>query len=312
MKTPMTLRQTTAMQTTLRRPVTLKGTGVHLGLPARITLSAADAGTGIAFLRSGAPSERERLVTAHWSQVSSTELRIKVGDGVGSVSTIEHLMAALYGLGVDNALIEIDGPEVPAMDGSAGAFVNAIDASGVTTLCEPRRVLRVLEPVRVTQGAAWAELRPAPAGFHMDVEIAFPQGPIGRQRRSLTLTAGSFRRDLSRARSFGFVHDAERLWKAGLALGASLDNTVAIAENRVLNPEGLHFTDEFVRHKMLDVVGDLALAGAPLIGAFRSYCGGHSLNFALVDALLSTPAAFAIDGATRPRRGFKLQPHAAR
>jgi UDP-3-O-[3-hydroxymyristoyl] N-acetylglucosamine deacetylase len=151
--------------------------------------------------------------------------------------------------------------------------------------------------VRVADGASWAELAPAPAGgLHLDVEIAYPGAPIGRMRRRLALTPSRFRTELARARTFGFLAEAERLWRAGLALGASLDNTVVIAEDRVLNPEGLRFPDEFLRHKMLDVVGDLALAGAPIIGAFRSYRGGHRLNLALVEALLTTPGACELVG----------------
>ncbi|MBI1867012.1 MAG: UDP-3-O-acyl-N-acetylglucosamine deacetylase [Methylocystis sp.] len=304
----MTSRQTATLQTapaqtTLLGAATLRGVGAHSNRPACMTLSPASAGTGIVFLRSGAPVGAASLIEALWSHVASTRLRVEIGAGAGgSLSTIEHVMAALSGLGVDNALIEIDGPEVPAMDGSAGPFVAAILEAGITRLAAPRRLLKVVAPVRVAQGASWAELRPAPAGLHLDVEICFPDSPIGRQRRAIMLAPERFCAELAPARTFGFVGDVEALWKEGLAQGASLENTVAIAENRVLNPEGLRFADEFVRHKMLDVVGDLALAGAPIVGAFRSYRGGHRLNVALVEALLATPSAFATLGATPPRR----------
>ncbi len=221
-------------------------------------------------------------IAADWRRVDATQLRTRLAGDGAQLSTVEHLLAALAGLRVDNALIDVNGDEIPAMDGSAAAFVAAIDEVGVVELPAPRRYWRVAAPVRVTDGAGWAELRPAASGLHLDVEIAFG-GRIGRQRLALDLTPDAFRRDLARARSFGFLHDAERLWRAGLALGASLDNTVVLDGETVLNPHGLRCPDEFVRHKMLDVVGDLALVGTPIIGAFRSYRGGHALNLALVE-----------------------------
>lgn len=214
---------------------------------------------------------------------------MRLSHGAARVSTTEHLLAALAGLGVDNARIHVTGDEIPAMDGSARNFVEAIDAVGMRRLAETRRRWRVVAPVRVSDGAAWAELRPAAAGFSLDVEIEFP-APIGRQRRELTLSSGVFRRELAAARTFGFLRDAESLWREGLARGASLDNTLVLDKGRLINPMGLRFADECVRHKMLDVVGDLALAGAPLIGAFRSSHGGHALNLALLRAAFAARA----------------------
>lgn len=266
-----------ATQQTLARTVTLSGRGAHNDRPARLILMPASADAGIVFSVAGAEIE------AHWSRVDATHLRTRLGgDGV-AVSTVEHLMAALAALRVDNALVLLDGDEVPAMDGSARDFVAAIDEAGVAPLAAPRRALRVTKPVRVSGGAGWAELRPADHGLHLDVEIAFPGG-VGRQRVALDLTPETFRRELASARTFGFLRDAERLWREGLALGANLDNTIVIDGDAVLNPQGLRFADECVRHKMLDVVGDLALVGAPIIGAFRSYRGGHGLNLALIEA----------------------------
>ncbi len=271
-----------------------------------MTLVPAEAGTGVVFLRADCPTDAAQLVPAHWSRVTQTQLRTEIGAGVASVSTIEHLMAALAGLGVDNALVELDGPEVPAMDGAAAAFVAAIREAGIARLSEPRKFLKVLQPVRVADGAAWAELAPrAGAGLHLDVEIAFAAGAIGRQRIALALTPESFARDLAPARSFGFVQDAERLWRAGLALGASLENSVVMDGERVLNPEGLRFPDECARHKALDLVGDLALAGAPIQGAVRSYRGGHTLNLALVEKLMTTRGAVAWCEAQPARRGAR-------
>ena len=215
--------------------------------------------------------------------------------------TIEHLLAALTGTGVDNVLVEIDGPEVPIMDGSAADFVDAIDQAGIIQLTATRRYLKVLKPVRVENGRAFSELRPAERGLRLEVEIDFAAGVIGRQKTALDLDPESFRRDLSRARTFGFLRDVERLWKAGFALGASLDNTVALDGERVLNPGGLRYGDEFVRHKALDAVGDLSLAGAPIIGCYRSFCGGHKMNVAVLEALFADKSAHAFIEA-EPRR----------
>jgi UDP-3-O-[3-hydroxymyristoyl] N-acetylglucosamine deacetylase len=250
---------------------------VHGDRPARLTLAPAAADTGVVFSVGGAE------IRADWRSVDATQLRTRLSGEGASVSTVEHLLAALCGLGVDNALVEVEGDEIPAMDGSAEAFVAAIDEAGLVKLGARRRFLRVVAPVRVSDGAGWAELTPADGGLGLDVEIAF-EGRVGRQRRALRLAPETFRRELAGARSFGFLRDAERLWQAGLALGASLDNTVVLDGETVLNPQGLRYADEFVRHKMLDVVGDLALAGAPIIGAFRSFRGGHALNVALVRA----------------------------
>ena len=209
-------------------------------------------------------------------------------------------LAHVRGLGVDKALVEIDNPEVPIMDGSAAQFVEAIDEIGLAELDAPRRYLKVLKRVSVEEAGACGELVPY-NGFHMDVEIDFDTPLIGTQRIELDLNPGSFRRELSRARTFGFMKDVERLWAAGLALGASLDNTVAIGDDRVINREGLRFPDEFVRHKALDAVGDLALAGAPILGAFRSRRGGHRLNALVLQALFADADAWTMVEAPRYR-----------
>ena len=275
-------------QTTLKSSITLSGAGVHSNKPATLTLRRARANHGIVFVRT-APGVQRR-VKADWSCVSTTELCTVIGDGTeASVSTIEHLLAAFSGLGIDNVLVEIDGPEVPIMDGSATAFVDAIDEAGIEVLDQARRYLRVLKTVRVDQGKAFSELSPMDDGFRLEVEIDFPTALIGRQKRVVDLDPARFRRDIARARTFGFLRDVEKLWKLGFALGASLDNTVALDEERVLNPEGLRFADEFVRHKTLDAIGDLALAGLPLLGRYRSYCGGHRLNVAVLSALFADP-----------------------
>lgn len=289
-------------QTTLSSSVALCGVGVHSGKPASLILHPAEANAGITLLRSDLAAEP--VAPALWSRVVSTELCTCVGlGGRDAVSTVEHVMAALAGLGVDNALIEVDGPEVPVLDGSSAPFVAAIEEAGLRTLTAERRFIEILKSVRVERGAAFAELAPGANGLTLDVEIAFDHAAIGRQRKALELDPATFRRELARARTFGFIGDIERLWRAGFALGASLENSIAISEAGVLNPEGLRFRDEFVRHKMLDAVGDLALAGAPIRGVFRSRCGGHALNHAVLQALFADRSAWRLSQAGRPARG---------
>jgi len=291
-------------QTTLKAAATLSGVGVHSGNPAAITIRPAPANHGIAFLRTGTPLGNDRLIKAHHALVSATELCTVIGDvETGAVATIEHLMSALFGLGVDNALIEIDGPELPILDGSAKLFVEAIDAVGLASCGAPKRWLKVLRPVRIEVDRAFAELRPIDRGFRLDVEIDFDNPVIGRSRKAMDLSPATYRREVADARTFGMMKDVERYWKAGFALGASLENTVAVGENGVVNPEGLRFPDEFVRHKILDAVGDLALAGLPIQGAYRSYCGGHRMNVGVLSALFSDRANYAIVEAAGTRQG---------
>jgi UDP-3-O-[3-hydroxymyristoyl] N-acetylglucosamine deacetylase len=291
-------------QTTLRDRAELTGIGVHSGAPVKIVLHPADIDTGVVFLRTRLDGGRERLIEARHDVVSATELCTIIGDvASGSVATIEHLLAALSGLGVDNVMVEIDGPEVPIMDGSSAPFVAAIDQAGIVRQSVGRRFIKVLKTVRVDQGRGFAELRPYSRGFKLEVEIDFDTPVIGRQKKVLDLDPASFRKELSRARTFGFMRDVERLWKAGFALGASLDNTVALGDEGVINAEGLRFADEFVRHKTLDAVGDLALSGAPLLAHYRSYCGGHRMNVAVLQALFADRSAYTIVEAPRREIG---------
>jgi UDP-3-O-[3-hydroxymyristoyl] N-acetylglucosamine deacetylase len=289
-----------ARQTTLASEITLTGTGVHSGAPVSITLCPADGDSGIRFLLLNGHAEGTEIA-ADQRSVTGVTLCTVLGDGNGaSVATVEHLLAALRGLGVDNALIEIDSAEVPIMDGSASRFVEAIDEVGLAELDAPRRYLKVLKKVAVEDAGSYGELAPH-NGFHIDIEIDFDTPLIGTQRIEVDLNPGAFRRELARARTFGFMSDVERLWAAGLALGASLDNTVAIGDDRVINREGLRFSDEFVRHKALDAVGDLALAGAPILGAFRSRRGGHRLNALVLKALFADADAWTMIEAPRYR-----------
>lgn len=282
-------------QSTLAAPVTISGVGVHSGKIVHLHLHPAQANHGIVFLRTGLTDGRDRLIPARHLSVTATELCTVLGrDASGAVATVEHLMSALAGLGIDNLLVETDGPELPILDGSAAEFVEAIDRVGVTLSRARRRYLKVLRPVRAELGIASAELLPNARRFKLDVEIDFQNPVIGRQRRVAELTPDLYRREIAPARTFGFIGDVERLWKAGFALGASLDNTVAIGDGEIMNPEGLRFADEFVRHKLLDAVGDLALAGFPILGTYKSYCGGHRLNVAVLNALFADRANYAI------------------
>ena len=287
------------LQTTLRDRVEISGFGVHSAAPARVILHPADVDSGLVILRTGLPNGRERLIEAKWTNVTQTALCTVLGDSTGAaVATVEHLMAALAGLGVDNALIEIDGPEMPIMDGSAAPFVAAIDSVGLARQGRLRRVIRVVRQVRIECGPAYAELAPGGRGLRLDIEIDFEAPSIGRQRRAFDVDPSIFRRDIARARTFGFVNDVKKLWQAGFALGSSLENSIALDGDAILNPEGLRYVDEFVRHKALDAVGDLALAGAPIVGCYRSYRPGHKINAMMLSALFADRKAFEIvDGA---------------
>ena len=292
-----------AKQTTLRHPVAVSGIGVHSGLPVTLTLHPADDDAGIVFQRIAADGSIEREVRADVRAVTATEFATVLGDAEGPLcSTAEHLLAALRGLYVDNVVVEIDGPEVPIMDGSAAAFVDAIDQAGLTARALPRRYIEVIKPVSVSRDGAYGELRPHQHGFRVEAEIDFDHPLIGQQALSLEIEPDTFRREIARARTFGFMRDVSKLWSAGYALGASFENTLVVSEDRVLNPEGLRFADEFVRHKVLDAIGDLALAGQPLLAAYKTVCGGHKLNHAVLSALMSDRSAWRVVEAAEPVR----------
>ena len=289
----MTRGMLTGSQTTLRSDATVAGIGVHSGSPVTLTLHPAEANTGIVFVRPGLNGQCDRELVADYRSVTATEFATVLGDETGpAISTTEHVLAALHGLGVDNVVVEVDGPEVPIMDGSAEPFVAAIDQAGIATLTEPRRYIKVLKSVQVGKNGCSGELRPYARGLRIETEIEFDHPLIGCQTFAIDVEPDTFRCELSRARTFGFMRDVAKLWSAGYALGASLENTVVVAENRVLNAEGVRFPDEFVRHKAVDAIGDLALAGAPLIGAYRSVRGGHKLNNAVLTALMADQSAW--------------------
>jgi UDP-3-O-[3-hydroxymyristoyl] N-acetylglucosamine deacetylase len=290
-------------QTSVKNRMSCVGVGVHTGAHVEMTLAPAPADSGIRFRRVDI-TDRPNLIHASFDSVSQTGYGTVIANDAGvSVSTIEHLMAALAGLGVDNAVIEIDGPEVPIMDGSAAPFVFLIECAGIKSLPKPRKTLRVLEKVEVVDGDKKVGLYPADR-FSITYEIDFDADAIGRQFRALEITESSFKTQIARARTFGFLHEVEYLNKRGLARGASLDNAVVLSDGKVLNRGGVRFGDEFVRHKILDAVGDLALAGMPILGAYRAVRGGHTLNNQLLRALYDRPDAFEIVA-----RGEAMEPH---
>lgn len=286
-------------QATIRSSVSLSGIGVHGGNAVSMQFHPADPDTGIVFQRTGS-NGLSRDIRALVGEVGSTDLCTVLGDPSGlHVGTVEHLMATITGLGIDNLVIEIDGSEVPILDGSARLIVEALDQAGIDIQVQKRRFIRVLKPVRIEAGGSWAEFRPY-GGTRFEVEIDFESPAIGRQAFAGDITPETFRSELANARTFGFMKDVERLWSAGFALGSSLDNSVVIGDDHaVINPGGLRYRDEFVRHKTLDALGDLALAGARFIGCFRSYRGGHKLNAAALRRLLSDDSAFEIVEANR-------------
>lgn len=284
-------------QKTLKAPIHCRGVGLHSGVRVGMTLHPAAPGAGIVFRRSDADGA---LIPARWQNVVESALCTTLGNGEGlSVATVEHLMAALAGLEIDNLLIELDGPEVPVMDGSAAPFVFLIECAGILEQDAPRRAIKVMKPVNVGTPGKSASLLPG-AGFSVNFAIDFASGAINRQDIALALAPESFKTEISRARTFGFLHELDQMRAAGLARGGSLDNAVVISGDQVLNAEGLRYDDEFVRHKALDAVGDLYLAGAPLLGHFRGVRSGHALNRRLLEALFSDPAAWCFTSMASP------------
>jgi len=278
-------------QKTLKTRINCSGVGLHTGRRVTLTIGPAAIDTGIQFKRID-PAGLGAVIPARWDHVVDTRLCTVIGNGDGVVvSTVEHLMAAFSGLGVDNAMIEIDGPELPIMDGSADAFVFLIECAGIVAQSGVRKRIRILQPISVGDDRSSASLIPAPYAS-LDFALDFANPAIGRQEKSVLIEEDSFKRELSRARTFGFADEVEMLQKAGLARGGSLDNAIVIGADRVLNREGLRYGDEFVRHKMLDAMGDLYLAGAAIEGRFRGTRSGHALNNQLLRALFANQDAW--------------------
>ena len=285
-------------QHTLAGPAICAGVGVHSGERVRVSIRPAPAGSGIVFIRTDI--ERDNRVPVTAEAVTQTRLCTVIANDAGvTVATIEHLMAALAALEVDNAIIEVDGPEVPIMDGSALPFVQLLDRAGRRRQEAERRFIEILKPVEVVDGDKTVRLTPCDR-FEMAFEIAFPTKVIGRQRVDLHVTEDSFREELADCRTFGFLAEVQALREAGLARGGSLENAVVIDGDRILNPEGLRRPDEFVRHKALDAVGDLYVLGAPILGRFEGIYAGHALNNLLCRALLAQPRAWRLRTGAEP------------
>lgn len=279
------------MQKTIRSSVAFQGVGLHTGKTSRVVLRPASAEYGIWFRRVDI-TDRDNLVPARWDAVQSSRLCTQIGNAAGvSVATVEHLMAAIAGCGLHNLLIEIDGPEVPIMDGSALGFVDGILSRGFRTLDAPVRAIEVLDPVLVRNGDAEARLDPSP-GLEIAFHIDFPEPAIGRQTKTMDLSNGAFVHELAASRTFCLKTEVEAMRQAGLALGGSLDNAVVFDSGTVLSPGGLRHADEPVRHKMLDALGDLALAGAPILGRYTGHKAGHAITNALLHALFARPEAY--------------------
>lgn len=278
------------VQTTVTNPIPFNGVGLHSGRPARLTIRPAAADHGIVFRRVDCPAGTGDI-PALWSHVNQTPLctRLENAQGV-QVSTVEHVMAALMGCGVHNALITVDGPEVPILDGSSAAFVQGILRNGLRRLSNSVQALRVRTPIEVRRGDAWARLSPQET-LGISFDIAFDDAAIGVQRKTLNMANGSFVRELASSRTFCRKADVDAMRASGLALGGTFDNAVVVDGARVLSPGGLRHSDEAVRHKMLDALGDLALAGAPLLGHYEGHKAGHALTNDLLRALFDQPGA---------------------
>ncbi|MBN8520889.1 MAG: UDP-3-O-acyl-N-acetylglucosamine deacetylase [Alphaproteobacteria bacterium] len=279
------------MQSTIKSPLTLSGIGLHTGKPVRMTLHSAPVDHGVVFVRTDIGGSAG-VIPATWDKVTDTRLCTVISNDQGvSVGTIEHLMAALRGCGVDNVRVEIDAPEVPILDGSAQPFVVAIEDTGRDIQTAPRRAIRVLKDIIVTDGDKEVRLSPSVIPSYTS-EIHYAHPDIGIQRSSVALFNGNFKHDIADCRTFGFMKEVETLRAMGLAQGGSLENAVVLDDNGILNPEGLRCADEFARHKVLDAIGDLYLAGGVLMAAYTGIKGGHALNNAVLRALFADPSAW--------------------
>tara|TARA_B100000686_G_scaffold210836_1_gene217656 strand:+ start:150 stop:1103 length:954 start_codon:yes stop_codon:yes gene_type:complete len=281
---------TNLLQRTLKAPIHCTGAGLHTNAKVSMALLPAPPDTGIVFRRTDLGANAE--IKAHCDNVIDSRLCTTIGDGNGvSIGTVEHLMAAFAGCGVDNAFVEVSGAEIPIMDGSARPFVFLLECAGIVEQNAPRKAIRILKRITVGNDACWATIMPSDR-FSMRCEIVFDNHAIGTQSFSYDSQKTSFVEELSHARTFCLAEDVEKMRAAGLALGGSLDNAVVIGEHGLLNEEGLRYETEFVRHKALDCIGDLSLAGAALLGHVECYCTGHAMNYQLLATLLADEDAW--------------------
>ncbi len=286
-------------QQTLRNSVNISGIGLHSGRQINMTLRPANAGDGVVFHRR--EGERTISIKAISANVIDTRMATVIGKGDLSVSTIEHLMAALAACGIDNLHIDIDGPEVPIMDGSALPFIKILQEAGTRQLSKTRKYLVIRKPITVVDGEKRISLIPS-RFFRVSFDIAFDHPCISKQHRSVKVSPTLFRKDLAAARTFGFLREVEYLKANGLARGGSLENAVVIGEDKILNPEGLRFTDEFVRHKIVDAIGDFSLIGYPILGHIKAFKAGHDINHQAVEKILASPDCWQLVEFGKPYR----------
>lgn len=281
-------------QKTLSNQVSCVGVGLHCGAKVAMTILPALEDTGIIFKRTDVKDGKSPYVLANYENVTCTTLGTTIANQEGvTIATIEHLMAAFWGCGVDNAIVEIDGPEVPIMDGSSEPFVFLIECAGVREQEKSRKVIEVLKEIDVNEGEKHVSVKPSDA-FRVSLEIDFDHNVISNQRCIFNSNDISFKTDLCRARTFGFEHEVEKLRSMGLAKGGSLENAIVVSDDKVLNEEGLRYDDEFVRHKVLDCIGDLYLIGAHIKGHFTGYRSGHSLNNKILRKIFSDKEAWRV------------------
>lgn len=279
------------MQHTMSKTAILSGVGLHSGAETSLKIKKSDVNSGIVFVRTDV-ADRDNVIQGKWNHVVDTRLCTVIGNEAGvTVGTIEHLMAALRACGVDNAVIELDGPEVPIMDGSSKPFMDAIQRAGLKTQAAPRRAIKILKEVVIEDGDKRVVLKPAVGSkFKSVIEFAHPS--IGHQAYEIEMLNGNFMADISSARTFGFMEEVSALRAMGLALGGSMENAIVLDKTAILNTDGLRYEDEFARHKLLDAVGDLYLAGAPIIGLYEGFKAGHALNNQILHKLFATEGAW--------------------
>ena len=279
------------LQRTIGRELKCSGIGLHTGKRIDLTIKPAIENSGILFIRSDVPSRPE--IKAVSENVIGTDHATTIGKGEYRISTVEHLLAALAGLKIDNAVIEVSGSEVPIMDGSAAPFIHLIKTAGVQAQSQPREYIRIKKPIKVTDGDKKAYLLPSKE-FKIQYAIEFDNPVISEQKYTLKYTVKNFEKEIANARTFGFLEEVNMLKKNGLAQGGTLDNAIVVDKYRVLNPDGLRYEDEFVSHKVLDAIGDLSLIGKPIIGHLLADKSGHALNHKLVSKALNEPDKFEI------------------
>lgn len=277
-------------QRTLKNVIEMESVGLHTGEPMHVTIHPAYPDTGICFRRSDVDCDYTRVSPY---TVTSTQLATTIQCGNHTISTIEHLMAALYGLGIDNAKIDVSGPEVPVFDGSSSYFVNAISEAGIAEQAKARKFIKFKKRIRLEKDGKWIEIIPS-RFFKVTFDIDFDNEFIGQQKAFFNVTPESFKKEIAPARTFGFKHEVEQLWQMGLAKGGSLETAVVIDGKDIMNPEGLRFRDEFVRHKMLDLMGDISLLGYPIFGHIRAYKSGHNLNNLFARTLIESANYYSI------------------